>query len=110
MDRSVLYDIAPIFVGRVNTLRSNEPEHPESLVELPNSPQNRQRGVFVPQLEIKWNSTQEEANALQVCEKNFVCQWDLYITGNVSLAVDTLKTQSAFTEAVKILSKSNLTL
>ena len=84
----------------------NEPEHPESLVELPNSPRNRQRDVFVPQMEIKWNSTQEEANALQVCEKNFACEWDFYITGNATVAADTLATQSAFTDAMKILGKS----
>ena len=74
-------------------------------MELPNSPQNRQRDVFVPKLEIKWNSTQEEANALQVCEKNFACQWDLFITGNATIAIDTLDTESAFMEAVKILGK-----
>ena len=98
--------ISRFSAGRISTLRLTEPEHPESLVDLPSNRRRRRRAtseVFVPQTEIKWNSTQEEANALKICGKSFVCQWDLYITGNASVAADTLGTESDFMDAVTVL-------
>ena len=70
----------------------------------------RRRAVddeYIAPTEIKWETPEDEAKAVQLCKDNFQCQFDLFSTKDESLANTTASNQIKFEEEQAVLGKHN---